>query len=77
MQDHKRDSTLCVTRDKPIKLKESVKVRKYNDKFNEFRSVTKNVAFKTDRRFWYDDFDTIGDIFDKQIESRPFNVGEL
>lgn len=77
MQDHRRDSTLCVTRDKPIKLKESVKVKKYKDRFNEFRSVTKNVAFKTDRRFWYDDFNTIGDIFDKQIESRPFEISEL
>jgi len=77
MGDNKRDSTLCITRDKPIKLKESVKVKKYKDRFNEFRSVTKNVAFKTDRRFWYDDFDVIGDIFDKQIESRPFNMSEL
>ena len=77
MESNKKDSTLCITRDKPIKLKESVKVRKYKDRFNEFRSVTKNVAFKTDRRFWYDDFNTIGDIFDKQIESRPFNMTEL
>ena len=77
MEDNKNDSTLCITRDKPIKLKESVKIGKYKDKFNEFRAVTKNVAFKTDRRLWYDDFNTIGDIFDKQIESRPFKIAEL
>ena len=77
MKNYGDGKTLEVTRDKPIKLKESVKIGKYRDKFNEFRSVTKNVSFKIDRRHWYDQFDTIGDIFDKNIDSRPFDVSEL
>ena len=68
---------LSISRDKPIKLKESVKIKAYRDRFNEFRNVTKNVYFKIDRRHWFDQFTTIDDIFDKKIESRPFNVDEL
>ena len=68
---------LSISRDKPIKLKESVKIKAYRDRLNEFRNVTKNVFFKIDRRVWYDQFETIDDIFDKRIESRPYNVNEL
>ena len=68
---------LSISRDKPIKLKESVKIKVYRERLNEFRNVTKNVFFKIDRRVWYDQFETIDDIFDKQIESRPFCVSEL
>ena len=68
---------LSIERQKPIKLKESVKIKDYRDRFNEFRSITKNVYFKIDRRYWYDEFNTIDDIFDKTIESRPFYISEL
>jgi len=68
---------LSIDRQKPIKLKESVKIKDYRDRFNEFRSITKNVYFKIDRRYWYDEFNTIDDIFDKTIESRPFYITEL
>ena len=68
---------LSISRDKPIKLKESVKIKAYRDRLNEFRNVTKNVFFKIDRRVWYDQFETIDDIFDKRIESRPYTVSEL
>ena len=68
---------LSITREKPIKLKESVKVGVYKNRLNEFRSVTKNIYFKIDRRYWFDQFEKIDDIFDKQIESRPFDVKEL
>lgn len=71
------NDSLEIIKDKPIKLKESVKIKKYYDKFNEFRSVPKNVCFKVDRRYWYDQFDNISEIWDKVIESRPFDVQEL
>lgn len=77
MENNREGSTLAITREKPIKLKESTRVAKFKDRFNQFRPVTKQVSFKVDRRYWYDSYDTIGDIFDKTIDSRPFNVNEL
>ena len=77
MKDSRNNDKLSISRDKPIKLKESIKIGKYKDKFNEFHKVTKNVSFKLDRRHWFDQFNTIDDIFNKQIESRPYNVEEL
>lgn len=77
IQQNKHNKTMDITRDKPIKLKESIKQEKYRDKFNQFVSVTKTIHFKTERRHWFDQFDLINDIFEKQIESRPFTVKEL
>lgn len=77
LNNNRNKKYLTISKDKPIKLKESVRIGKYKDRFNEFLPVVKNVSFKIDRRHWFDQFDNIGDIFDKQIESRPFNVSEL
>ena len=92
MQKNKSKSLLKVTKEKPIKLKESIKNSNYygytfssfpiqdyylNDQFNVFRSVDKNVSFSTSKRVWFDEFVKIEDLWDTQYESRPFNVGEL
>jgi hypothetical protein len=92
MLNNKNKEYLRVEKEKPIKLKESLKNSKYYnltiskfpiqnfnliDEFNIFNKVGKDVYYKTDKRFWYDKINVIGDLWDKQIQSRPFNVLEL
>ena len=92
MKDGKKAQTIELVKEKPIKLKESVRNSNYHyttfakfpiqdyvhrDEFNVFNRVVKQIYFKTERRFWYDRIDTISDLWDKQIESRPFDIQEL
>lgn len=92
MEDNKSESILKTTKEKPIKLKESLKNSSYygytfssfpiqdyflNDQFNVFRKVEKKVSFTTTKRYWFDQFNKIEDLWDTQYDSRPFNVGEL
>jgi hypothetical protein len=84
--------TLKISREKPIKLKESIinsahyklnftkfPIQDYNliDNFNVFKKVTKNVSFTNTTRYWFDHVDTINDLWDTCYESRPFSVTEL
>jgi hypothetical protein len=92
MKKNKNKQCLRVKKDKPIKLKESLKNSNYYDftiakfpildfnlvdQFNVFNKVEKDIYYKTNKRFWFDKINTIGDLWDKQIQSRPFNVSEL
>ena len=92
MKDGKKAQTIELAKEKPIKLPESVKNSNYHyttfakfpiqdyvhrDEFNVFNRVVKQIYFKTERRFWYDQIETISDLWDKQIESRPFDIQEL
>lgn len=92
MRDDKKEKTIELVKEKPIKLKESVKNSKYHyttfakfpiqdfvhrDEFNVFNKVVKQIYFKTERRFWFDEINSISDLWDKQIESRPFDIQEL
>lgn len=92
MRDSKQEQTIELVKEKPIKLKESVRnsnyfsrtfskfpVQSYNevDQFNVFNKVVKQIYFKTERRYWYDEIANISDLWDKQIESRPFDIQEL
>ena len=92
LQTNKTKDKLIITKEKPIKLKESIKNSNYyghtftkfpiqdfytNDQFNVFRPVEKKVSFTTTKRFWFDKFNNISELWDKQFESRPFNIGEL
>ena len=92
MIKNKNKECLRVEKDKPIKLKESLKnsnyynftvakfpIQDFNlvDEFNVFNRVEKDIYYKTDKRFWFDKINTIGELWDKQIESRPFNISEL
>lgn len=92
MEKNKDKSVMEITKEKPIKLKESIKNSAYygytfakfpiqdyflNDQFNVFHPVKKNISFTTTKRFWYDQFCKIEDLWDTQYESRPFNVGEI
>ena len=92
MRDSKQDQTIELVKEKPIKLKESVRNSNYHyttfskfpiqdyvhrDEFNVFNKVVKQIYFKTDRRYWYDEISNISDLWDKQIQSRPFDIREL
>ena len=81
-----------INKTKVIKLKESVKNSSYydikfssfpiqhyyeKDLFNTFQDVSKRINFYESRRKWFDEFNTIQDIFDIQLESRPYNIKEL
>lgn len=92
MKDNKLSETIKLVREKPIKLKESLKNSKYygltfssfpaqdyylNDQFNVFNKVEKDIYFKTERRFWFDKINKIDDLWDRQLSSRPFNINEL
>ena len=92
MINNKNKQCLHTIKDKPIKLKESLKnsnyynftiakfpIQDFNlvDEFNVFNRVEKDIYYKTDKRFWFDKINTIGDLWDKQIQSRPFNISEL
>ena len=92
LQENKNKNKLKVIKEKPIKLKESIRNSKYyghtfskfpiqdfttNDQFNVFRPVEKKISFTTTKRHWFDKFNNIKELWDKQFDSRPFNVGEL
>ena len=92
LSKNKDKDKLKLTREKPIKLKESVKNSKYHsltfskfpqqdfnqvDDFNVFKSVSMDISFINLRRFWYDKINTISDLWDNPIESRPFHVSEI
>jgi len=81
-----------VNKTKVIKLKESQKnsnyynltfasfpLQQYNQKdlFNTFQITQKKINFYEQRRMWFGEFETIQDIFDTQLMSRPFNTSEL
>jgi hypothetical protein len=92
MINNKNKQCLHTIKNKPIKLKESLKnsnyyklsitkfpIQNFNlvDEFNVFNKVEKDIYYKTDKRFWFDKINTIGDLWDKQIQSRPFNISEI
>lgn len=92
MQENKNNKTMAISREKPIKLKESIRnsehynlnfskfpIQAYNlvDDFNVFKKETKNVGFSNTTRFWYDSVHKIDELWDTQYESRPFSVGEI
>ena len=92
MQKNKDDSTISIIKDKPIKLKESVKNSNYYnltfssfpvqdftlyDQFNVFNAVRKDISFYNTRRYWYNEIDRISDLWDNTFESRPFKINEV
>lgn len=92
MGQHKSDNKLTLSREKPIKLKESIKNSTHykiifgtfplqqcnvTDNFNVFKKVTQDIKFINHRRFWYDEMHTISDLWENQYTSRPFDVGEI
>jgi hypothetical protein len=93
IMDVNRDQkNVKIPKTKVIKLKESNRGNKYFsrtfssfpiqqcneiDLFNTFQTVTKKVNFFESRRVWDNEFETIQDVFDIQLESRPYNVSEL
>lgn len=81
-----------VNKTKVIKLKESQKNSNYyklsfssfplqqcnqKDLFNTFQTTQKKINFFEQRRKWFGEFETIQDIFDIQLTSRPYNIMEL
>jgi len=81
-----------VNKTKVIKLKESQKNSNYynlsfssfplqqfnqKDLFNTFQTTQKKINFYEQRRKWFGEFETIQDIFDTQLSSRPYNISEL
>ena len=91
--DINRDKkNISVNKTKVIKLKESQKNSKYynlsfskfpiqdyskKDLFNTFQNTQKKINFYEQRRKWFGEFETIQDIFDTQLKSRPFTTEEL
>lgn len=91
--DINRDKkNISVNKTKVIKLKESQKNSNYynlsfpkfpiqkcykKDLFNTFQVTQKKINFFEQRRKWYGEFETIQDIFDTQLSSRPFTTTEL
>ena len=92
MLKNKDDNQISIIKNKPIKLKESVKnsnyynltfskfpVQDYNlvDQFNVFNAVQKDISFYNKRRYWYSEINQISDLWDNQFESRPFQINEV
>ena len=92
MVTNKNKDFITTKREKPIKLKESLKNTNYYnltfssfpiqnvsvvDEFNVFNTVKQDISFKNQRRFWYDEINNISDLWDNLYESRPFNVDEV
>ena len=77
LKEKRNDNHLVLPLTKVVKLKESVTTGAYKNRLNEFLSITKNVYFKSDRRYWFDEFENIEDIFNKTIDSRPYTVKEI
>jgi hypothetical protein len=84
MITNKKGNSIEIKRDKPIKLKESLRNSKYynltfssfplqsvniNDQFNVFNTVKQDISFKNQRRFWYDHIDNISDLWDNVYDS--------
>ena len=92
MQKNKNDKHISIIKNKPIKLKESVKNSNYYnlifskfpiqdftlyDQFNVFNAVQKDISFYNTRRYWYDEIGRISDLWDNTFESRPFRINEI
>jgi hypothetical protein len=92
MQKNKNDKHISIIKNKPIKLKESVKNSNYynltfskfpiqdftlHDQFNVFNTVRKDISFYNTRRYWYNEIDKISDLWDNTFESRPFKINEV
>jgi hypothetical protein len=77
MQANKNAESITLEREKPIKLKESVTQYNLHDKFNQFQKVVKQIYFKTERRHWFNPVERVSDLWDTEIDSRPFTVGEI
>ena len=93
IMDINRDKkNVLIPKTKVIKIKESLRSDKYfkrtfssfpvqnyveMDLFNTFQEINKKVNFYESRRKWFNEFETIQDIFDIQIESQPYNIQEL
>lgn len=83
MNNNSMSKKISISREKPIKLKESIKQKQHFnqdmgiDNFNVFKEVTKDISFINDKRYWYGSIDTPEELFSTQISSRPFDVTEL
>ena len=93
MMDINRDKqNIEIDKTKVIKIKESLKNSNYydikfssfpiqhyyeKDLFNTFQTVSKKINFYESRRVWDGSFKNIQDLFDTQLESRPYNINEL
>jgi hypothetical protein len=92
MKNNKNDKHISIVKNKPIKLKESVKNSNYynltfskfpvqdftlHDQFNVFNAVRKDISFYNTRRYWYNEIDRISDLWDNTFESRPFKINEV
>ena len=92
MQKNKNDKHISIIKNKPIKLKESVKNSNYYnltfskfpiqdftlyDQFNVFNAVQKDISFYNTRRYWYNEIGRISDLWDSTFESRPFRINEV
>ena len=92
MQKNKNDKHISIIKNKPIKLKESVKNSNYYnltfskfpiqdftlyDQFNVFNAVQKDISFYNTRRYWYNEIGRISDLWDNTFESRPFRINEV
>jgi hypothetical protein len=92
MKNNKNDKHISIVKNKPIKLKESVKNSNYYnltfskfpvqdftlyDQFNVFNAVKKDISFYNTRRYWYNEIDRISDLWDNTFESRPFQINEV
>lgn len=62
----------------PVKAKESTSAR-YAGKnmMNVFIEKHKDLKLLTTKRYWYEKYNKVGDIFDYNIDSRPFDITEM
>jgi hypothetical protein len=62
----------------PVKAKESIiGQNRGRDMMNVFIDKHKELKILTTKRYWYEKYNKVGDIFEYNIESRPFDIREM
>jgi len=80
MEDQRKTNlkanNVSLTQTKPLKQRECRR-RGCLEKVNFWVDELKEFGYESNKRYWYDEICTNADLYDKQIDSRPFYVNEL
>lgn len=78
LHDYGGEISIPFHKSSPVKAKESLS-RRYagKDMMNVFINKRKDLKLATTKRYWHEKYNKIGDIFEYNIDSRPFDITEM
>lgn len=78
LHEYHGEESIPFYKSSPVKAKESTS-RRYTgkDMMNIFIDKHKDLKLLTTKRYWYEKYNKIGDIFEYNIDSRPFDITEM